>query len=158
MLIRHGVAITSTLPGAAAALPDEASVDGRPPVRPGVLEALSPAAREAYLAWRNRPANRTAQAAAAARFRQEMALERAFVAAGGLLLAGPDPVGIGGNIPGFGDHREIELLVEAGFTPVQAIRVATLNGATFLGRQDRIGSIAVGKDADLVVVRGDPAA
>jgi len=90
-------------------------------------------------------------------FHREMELERAFVAAGGLLLAGPDPVGIGGNIPGFGDHREIELLVAAGFTPVQAIRIGTLNGAAFLGRQDQIGSLAVGKNADLVVVKGDPA-
>src|SRR5512144_1856122 len=87
-----------------------------------------------------------------------MDLERAFVAAGGVLLAGADPVGVNGNIPGFGDQREIELLVEAGFTSVQAIRIATLNGATFLGRQDRIGSIAVGKNADLVVMKGDPAA
>jgi adenine deaminase len=87
-----------------------------------------------------------------------MDLERAFVAAGGLLIAGPDPVGIGGLLPGFGDQREIELLVEAGFTPVQAIRIATLNGAIYLGRQDRIGSVAVGKNADLVVVQGDPAA
>jgi imidazolonepropionase-like amidohydrolase len=60
-------------------------------------------------------------------------------------------------LPGFGDQREIELLVEAGFTPVHAIRIATLNGAIFLGRQDRIGSISVGKDADLMVIKGDPA-
>jgi imidazolonepropionase-like amidohydrolase len=66
-------------------------------------------------------------------------------------------VGIGGNVPGFGDQRQIELLVEAGFTPVEAIRIATLNGAIYLGRQDQIGSIAVGKNADLIVVKGDPA-
>jgi hypothetical protein len=85
-------------------------------------------------------------------------LERQFVAAGGLLLAGPDPTGNGGVIPGFGDLRGLELLVEGGFTPVEAIRIATLNGAVFEGLQDRIGSIAPGKDADLVVVRGNPAA
>ena len=90
--------------------------------------------------------------------RRDMDLERAFVAAGGLLLAGADPVGIGGNIPGFGDQREIELLVEAGFSPVEAIRIATYNGATYLGREAQIGSIAVGKNADLVVMKGDPAA
>jgi len=84
-------------------------------------------------------------------------MERAFVAAGGLLLAGPDPTGSGGNIPGFGDQRQIELLVDAGFSPVQAIHIATLNGATFLGRQEQIGSVAVGKNADLVVIKGDPA-
>jgi amidohydrolase family protein len=81
----------------------------------------------------------------------------ACVAAGGLLIAGPDPVGLSGLLPGVGDQREIELLVEVGFSPVQAIRIATSNGAIFLGRQDQIGSIAVGKHADLAVVRGDPA-
>jgi imidazolonepropionase-like amidohydrolase len=60
--------------------------------------------------------------------------------------------------PGFGDPRESELLVEAGFTPLEAIRIATLNGATYLGLADRIGSIAPGKNADLVVIRGNPAA
>ena len=66
-------------------------------------------------------------------------------------------MGLGGNLPGFGDHREIELLVEAGFIPVEAIRIATYNGAVFLGQEGRIGSIAVGKNADLVVMKGDPA-
>jgi imidazolonepropionase-like amidohydrolase len=78
------------------------------------------------------------------------------VAAGGLLLAGPDPTGNGGVLPGFGDQREIELLVEAGITPVQAIRIATLNGAIFEGKQGSIGSVEAGKNADLVVVKGDP--
>jgi imidazolonepropionase-like amidohydrolase len=59
-------------------------------------------------------------------------------------------------VPGFGDQREIELLVEAGFSPVEAIKVATLNGAVYLGKQDQIGSVAVGKNADLVVMKGDP--
>jgi imidazolonepropionase-like amidohydrolase len=85
-----------------------------------------------------------------------MAMEREFVAAGGLLLAGPDPTGNGGIVPGFGDLREVELLVEAGFTAEQAIRIGSYNGALYLGLQDRIGSIAAGKDADLVVVKGDP--
>jgi imidazolonepropionase-like amidohydrolase len=49
------------------------------------------------------------------------------------------------------------LLVEAGFTPLEAIRIATLNGATYLNRQATIGSIATGKNADLVVVKGNPA-
>jgi MFS family permease len=76
----------------------------------------------------------------------------------GMLLAGPDPTGNGGVIPGFGDLREMELLVDAGFTPLEAIRIATLNGAIFMGLAERIGSIAAGKDADLLVVRGNPAA
>ena len=86
-----------------------------------------------------------------------MAFERAFAAAGGLLMAGYDPTGNGAVLPGFGDQRNIELLVEAGFTPLEAIRIATLNGAVYLGPDKEIGSIATGKQADLVVVRGDPA-
>lgn len=148
-LVGHHVAITSTLPGRAASLADV-------PLRPDVIEAMAPIAREAYFYGRNRPADKAAQTKTAFLLRREMDLERAFAAAGGLLLAGPDPVGVGGLVPGFSDHREIELLVEAGFAPVQAIRIATLNGAIFLGRQNQIGSIAVGKNADLVVVKGDP--
>jgi len=147
-LIEHHVAITSTLPSTAA---------GAAPLRPAVFQAMSPSLRDAYLYSRNRATEASAQRAAML-LRKDMELERAFVAAGGLLIAGPDPVGVGGILPGFGDQREIELLVDAGFTPVEAIRIATLNGATFLGRQNAIGSIAVGKNADLVVVKGDPAA
>jgi hypothetical protein len=102
-LIRRHIAITSTLPGLASTLPGaDASADGRPPLRPAVLQAMAPSAREAYLYGRNRPANRSAQANAALLLRKDMDLERAFVAAGGLLLAGADPVGNGGVIPGFG--------------------------------------------------------
>ena len=49
------------------------------------------------------------------------------------------------------------LLVESGFTPLEAIKVATLNGAAYLGRQRTIGSVEAGKNADLIVIRGDPA-
>jgi imidazolonepropionase-like amidohydrolase len=91
------------------------------------------------------------------RLRQEMDFERAFARAGGLLIAGADPTGYGAVLAGFGDQRNIELLVEAGFTPVEAIVIATANGARYLGRDD-IGTIAPGKRADLVVVAGDPSA
>jgi imidazolonepropionase-like amidohydrolase len=158
-LIQHHVAITSTLVGPASRVVDlDPSMAGRPAVRPAVLEAMAPSARDAYLYGRNRPADKSRLTSDAHLLRRDMELERAFVAAGGLLIAGPDPVGIGGNIPGFGDQREIELLVEAGFSPVEAIRIATLNGAIYLGRENQIGSIAVGKNADLVVMKGDPAA
>jgi enamidase len=89
-------------------------------------------------------------------FKKGMALERAFARAGGTLLAGTDPTGAGGVIPGFANQRPIELLVEEGFTPLEAISICTLNGAKFLGRDARIGTIAKGKQADLVVVNGDP--
>jgi imidazolonepropionase-like amidohydrolase len=86
---------------------------------------------------------------------KEMAFERAFAAAGGILMAGCDPTGDGHVIAGLGDQRNIELLVEAGFTIPEAIRIATLNGAAYLGRADRIGSLAAGKQADLVLLNGD---
>ncbi|HEY7210817.1 MAG TPA: amidohydrolase family protein, partial [Bryobacteraceae bacterium] len=67
-----------------------------------------------------------------------------------------DPTGNGGTLPGFGDQRNLELLVDAGFTPEEAIRIYTYNGALYLGRQARIGTLQPGKQADLVVVEGDP--
>jgi hypothetical protein len=151
-LVGHHVAVTSTLPVF------EQRVAGHAPLWPRAMAVLTLEAREAYLyqrnlAW-NAPPDRRARRELA--FRHGLALERAFVAAGGLLIAGPDPTGNGGVIPGFGDLREMELLVEAGFSPEQAVRIATLNGATYLGLQARIGTIAPGKDADLVVVKGDP--
>ena len=86
---------------------------------------------------------------------KEMKFEREFVAAGGILMAGCDPTGDGHTLAGLGDQRGIELLVEAGFTPVEAIHIATQNGATFLGEGDRIGSVTTGKQADLVLLDGD---
>ncbi len=91
-------------------------------------------------------------------FPKAMALERAFVKAGGLLTAGTDPTGSGGVIPGYANQRALELFVEAGFTPLEAISIGTLNGARYLGRESRIGSIAAGKQADLIVINGNPAA
>jgi imidazolonepropionase-like amidohydrolase len=155
LLLSHHVAVTSTLPGTAFKLARDSAPDGKPVLPAAALEAMSPAAREAYLYWHMRPRNIDPKTALL--LHREMAMERAFVAAGGLLLAGSDPGGPDGRMPGFADQREIELLVEAGFTPVQAIRIATLNGAIFLGRDRQIGSIAAGKNADLLVVKGDPA-
>ena len=87
--------------------------------------------------------------------KKEQKFEREFVAAGGLLMAGCDPTGDGHTLAGLGDQRGIELLVEGGFTPSEAIHIATQNGATFLGVADRVGSIAAGKQADLVLLDGD---
>lgn len=150
LLVSHGVAVTSTLPVF------ESGVAGRPPPQRRTLEAMSDAARESYLTARAMldPSNTSA----AELFRKEMEFERAFVAAEGLLLAGPDPTGNGGILPGYGNQRELELLVEAGFSPVEAIHIATQNGARFLGRENDIGTLAAGKRADLVLIKGDPSA
>ncbi len=152
LLVDHKVAITSTLPVS------EQGVPGHAPLDPRAMKAMTSEAREAYLYNRNSrntpPGNVVGDSARL--LQTDMALQRKFVAAGGLLMNGPDPTGNGGVLPGFGDQRGVELLVEAGFTPEEAIRISSLNGATYLGLADRIGSIAVGKDADVVVVNGDP--
>jgi imidazolonepropionase-like amidohydrolase len=149
-LVAHHVAVTSTLPVF------ETLVAGRPPLEPRVLAALSPAARIDYLTIRALVGERT-DSDADVLLKKEMQFERDFVKAGGLLLAGEDPTGYGGVLAGFGDQREVELLVEAGFTPEESIHIATENGEKFLGADSRIGTIATGKDADLVVINGNPA-
>jgi enamidase len=146
-LVRHHVALTSTL------TVFETFVPGRP-LPPG-LDVLEPQLRAQFerfhetAAHNERSVYRTLYAKAAA-------MELAFARAGGLLLAGTDPTGAGGVIPGYSDQHALELLVESGFTPLEAIRIGTLNGATYLGRADRVGSIAPGKQADLLVIAGDP--
>ena len=150
-LVARKVAITSTLPVF------EAMVATRPLLSKQQTAMMSSESLRSHLAARTAAATSPARAARLeTALKKEMAFELAFVRAGGLLLAGPDPTGNGGTLPGFGDQRELELLVEAGFAPVEAIRIATSNGARYLGRIDRIGTIEAGKQADLVVLRGDP--
>lgn len=120
---------------------------------------MSADAKNNYLATRVRisaPKPGAPLSHAAHNFKLEQDFEYEFFKAGGLLLAGEDPTGIGGTLAGFGDQRELELLVEAGFTPLEAIHIATLNGAEFLGESERIGALAAGKQADIVLVKGDP--
>ena len=151
-LVRHHVAITSTLP-----VFENFVGGGRPPVRQQALEAMTPEAREDFFLLRQRPASAPApKIDPGLLWKHDLALERAFAAAGGLLLSGPDPTGAGDVLPGFGDQRGIELLVEAGFSPAEAIKIATLNGAIYLSRDKQIGSVVAGKNADLVVIKGDP--
>lgn len=151
-LVARHVAVTSTL------AVFEALVPNRPPLsKLGRVErAMTTDAWADYLRTRSAIAQRNPPEPAIA-LRKEMQFEREFVRAGGLLLAGCDPTGIGGVLPGYGDQRGLELLVEAGFSPLEAIRIATLNGATFLGEERSIGSIAAGKAADLLVLAGNPA-
>lgn len=149
ILIAKHVAVTSTLPVF------EQFVPSRPDVPQKVLDLLSDDARKAYQANRARIAQNK-ESPWPTMFQREMEFERAFVKAGGTLLAGLDPTGIGGIIAGFGDLREVELLVESGFTPLEAIKIATLNGAQFLGEADHVGSLAPGKQADIMLVKGDP--
>ncbi len=146
-LIQHHVALTSTLTVFETFTPGQ-------PMPPG-LEVLVPQLREQF-EQRYAATQRNTTSLYATLFPKARQLEVDFFRAGGVLLAGTDPTGGGGVIPGFSDQRAIELLVESGLTPLEAIRVGTLNGATYLGRAARTGSIAVGKQADLVVIDGDP--
>jgi enamidase len=148
-LIDKRVALTSTL------TVFETFTPGRP-LPPG-LDVLTPQLKEQFEQTHARVAQNTTSHYLEL-FPKAMALELAFARAGGLLVAGTDPTGSGGVIPGYSNHRQIELLVDAGFTPLEALRIATLNGATYLEREKTIGSLVAGKHADLVVVRGDPAA
>ena len=127
---------------------------GREVVLGGGLEALVPQlqARETAT-WHQ---NQLKDTASVRLFKKNMAWEKQFHDAGGLLVAGTDPTGAGRTIAGYANRRQVELLVEAGFTPVQAIKISTLNGAVYLGREREIGTIEAGKQADLVLVDGDP--
>lgn len=139
-LVQRGVALTSTL------TIFEVRTAGRP--APRGLELMAPGLREQFT-------GRT-QAGMETLLPALMRAELAFFRAGGLLVVGTDPTGAGGLVPGFANQRAVELLVESGLSPVEAIQVATLNGARSLGREAEVGSIAVGKLADLIIVRGDP--
>lgn len=154
-LVAHHVAITSTL------AVFETFVPNRPPLarEMAALEALTPMAREQFFRTRASIAQEvnSPNDTDTALLKKEMQFELAFTKAGGLLIAGCDPTGYGGVVPGFCDQREIELLVEAGFTPAQAIQIATQNGAKYLGEDAAIGTVAQGKAADLVILNGNPA-
>ena len=149
-LVAHHVAVTSTLPVFELFVGSKASLQQR------VLDAMSTDAQGDYLQTRVRldlPRHDPKTGAVIDRpyhalFDLELRFEKAFAQAGGLLLAGLDPTGIGGVIAGFGDQREVELLVECGFTPLESIHIAIYNGARYLGEP--------AKQADLVVIKGDP--
>jgi len=153
-LITHRVAVTSTL------AIFESFVPNRPPMSEEmrVRASLLPDAWGSYATTRASIAEHAADATWTTLLKVEEQFEHDFVKQGGLLMAGCDPTGYGGVLPGFGDQRNLELLVEAGFTPEEAIHIATENGAKWLGEESRIGTIAAGKAADLVVVDGNPAA
>jgi Amidohydrolase family len=150
VLVDHHVAVTSTL-----AVEENGT---RPPMAPGsymsrVEALLTPASWSHAMTFRALTTSFDQEEQTL--LQKEMKFEREFVKAGGLLLAGCDPTGDGHTLAGLGDQREYELLVEAGFSPSEAIHIMTANGASFLGISDRVGTIAAGKQADLVLLNGD---
>ncbi len=151
-MVENDVPMTSTLAVYELMVPE------RPPLEDRVRDALAPTVWEEYLATRNEIAENADGSPWPAYFSKAQEFERAFVDAGGLLGAGVDPTGIGGALPGYGDQRNFELLIEGGFTPVEAIEIMSANGAKILGVYDELGSIEAGKIADLVVIDGNPIA
>lgn len=149
LLVQRKVPLTSTL----AAFQEY--VNDSPAPQQRVLDAMAPTSRESCLRQRQQ-LSRSSNTARAI-YDREVELELRFHAAGGLLLAGSDPTANGCVVAGFANQRQIEAMVEGGFSAVDAIRIATYNGAQFLGIGDQVGTIERGKRADLVVVNGNPA-
>lgn len=147
-MIENDVPMTSTLAVYELLVPD------RPPLEQRVLDAMSEEVRRDYLERRDQISNAGSDLWTRL-FRKAQDYEFAFAKAGGLLAAGVDPTGYGGALPGYGDQRNYELLLEAGFTPVEVVQIMTLNGAKVLGIDDQVGRVAPGLEADLVVIRGD---
>jgi imidazolonepropionase-like amidohydrolase len=151
LLVDRNVAVTSTLAIFETFTPGR-RVDGA-----AELAAMAPPLRETYLSnWAG--VNRKNSTMAVNALKHDMQLEVRFFRAGGHLVVGTDPTGYGGVIAGYGNWRAIEILVEAGLTPVEAIQAATSSGARLLGIDRETGSVEMGKAADLVVIDGNPAA
>jgi imidazolonepropionase-like amidohydrolase len=130
-------------------------VDVKRPLTDRELDVLHPSVRDSYLRAFMR---RSEPGGPGALPRGVGQLTLQFVKAGGRVVLGSDAPCCDRLIPGFANHNAIELLVEAGISPLDAIRIATFEGARLLGSDDRVGSIAAGKEADLLIVRGNPAA
>jgi imidazolonepropionase-like amidohydrolase len=148
-MVARNVAMTSTLAVMELGTPSRVPFDQR------VLDALHVDSRDQVSRYYENAKNRAQfDQRAIAALKKAMAYELAFVKAGGLLAAGADPCCVAA-IAGYADQRNFELLVEAGFTAEQAVRVMTANGATVLGGAQQFGAITPGLNADLVVLRGD---
>jgi imidazolonepropionase-like amidohydrolase len=145
-LVEKKVAITSTLPVFEP-------YTAREIVPGGGLESLAPQIREKVTEIYNSRIGR--DSLSLLMFKKEMAWEKQFYDAGGLLVVGTDPTGAGRVVPGYANQHTIELLAEAGFNIGEAIKIATLHGAQYLDQSLEIGTIQVGKIADLVLINGD---
>jgi imidazolonepropionase-like amidohydrolase len=146
-MIDRKVSLTSTLAVYETSTPSRVPRDQR------VLDALFPEASAAVARWYDN-ASSANDAVGRQVLAKTMAFEKEFFKAGGVLAAGSDPCCLH-VIAGFGDQRNYQLLVEAGLAPGEAVQVMTLNGARVLGAERRLGSIEAGKQADLVLLRGD---
>ena len=149
LMVKRNVSMTTTMAVFEAFYPRRPVTDER------VLELMAPEVRAAYTQERAFIDTTRVWPFTDDGFKRALAFDRAYFEAGGLLASGVDPTGNGGALPGFGDQRGYELLLEAGFSPEEAVKVVSANGAVILGLGDQLGTIATGKTADLVLLRGD---
>jgi imidazolonepropionase-like amidohydrolase len=147
LMVTRKVPLTSTLAVMETVTPS------RIPDDPRVLDVLHPDAAKAVTGWLERM-RKAGDPLSPASYKKAMQFEKMFYDAGGLLAAGSDPCCLSVTA-GYGDHRNFEILVEAGLTPEQAVQVMTSNGAKVLGISERVGTIETGKQADLIVIKGD---
>ena len=149
LLVDHKVALTSTLPIM------EMLAAGSPLPSTETMAVLSPALKASFSAAVTPVRSSPLGASAAVMLQRLPGMELRFIRAGGLLMAGSDPTGFGGVVPGPSAARQYTLMVAGGFSAPEAIQVMSLNGATYLGRATSIGSIEAGKRADVVLLDGD---
>ncbi len=135
----------------------EGSTTTQPRPAAEAINAMSPDTRDFYLQRLVSAKSATGPTEYDKAFAKAAKMEKIFYDMGGLLTVGTDPTGNGGTLAGYGNWREIDFLVEAaGFTPLEAIKIATLNGSIALGFDKTIGTIDPGKSADLLIIDGDP--
>ena len=150
-LIDKKISITSSL------AVFEGGTTTQPQPNQEALNAMSPDTRDFYLQRLATTKSAKGPTVYDKAFANTTKMEKMFYDMGGLLSVGTDPTGNGGTLAGYGNWRAIELLVEAdGFTPLEAIKIATLNGSIALGVDKTIGTIEAGKAADLLIIDGDP--
>lgn len=125
---------------------------GREMVPGGGFDALAPQIQERIKLGYDRAQGK--DDASLKMFNKNLVWVKRFHDKGGLLVAGTDPTGAGRTVAGYANRRTIEILVEAGFTLEETIKIATFNGAKFLEIEDKVGTIAVGKIADFVLING----
>ncbi|WP_020404715.1 amidohydrolase family protein [Gracilimonas tropica] len=146
LMIENGVTLTSTLSIYEASVPNRAYASSK------TLELMSPYLLNQYQERRKRLDAIKNDLTREQRLKRIMEFEYQFFKMGGLLCSGVDA---GRHVlPGFGDQRNFQLFVEAGFTTEEAIQVMTGNGAKALDRDD-IGILQVGKKANFVILEGD---
>ena len=146
LLIKNKTVLTTT-PNVFEPYTDREIVPG------GGLEALAPQIQERLKQGHKR--SQGIDSGALARFNKNLTWVKRFHDKGGLLVAGTDPTGAGRTVAGYANQRTVEILVEAGFTVEEAIKICTLNGAIFLEEQNNTGSLEIGKQADFLLIDGD---